>query len=584
MSNILRIKRRVTGGSGAPGALKNAELAFNEVDNTLYYGKGYDAGTGNAEVVAAIAGSGSFVDKSTDQTIGGNKTFTNDLIADITGNAGTATALATARNITISGDADGSGTFDGSSNTDIVITLDTVNSNTGSFGSGTQIPVITVNGKGLITAVTTAAVASDLSIAGDTGTDSVSLLTDTLGFTGVGAINTAVTNNTVSISIDDATTSTKGISSFNSADFTVSSGAVSLLDVVTAGTYTKVTTDAKGRVTSGTTLSASDIPTLTASKISDFDTQVQTTRLDQLAAPTATVSFNSQRISGVATPVDANDAVNKSYVDATRQGLDVKDSVRAATTGPITLSGLQNIDGITIAEGDRVLVKNQMSPQDNGIYIASGTAWTRAADFNSNSNVTPGAFTFVEQGLTYADSGWVMSADQVNVGIMPMYWTQFSGAGAIEAGAGLTKTGNQLDIGTASSQRIVVNANDIDLAEVGTAGTYTSVTTDAYGRVTSGSNPTTLAGYGITDAQPLDATLTALAGVTTSANTLIYATGADTFATASISAYARTLIAETSAADARTNLELGTIATQDANNVTITGGSIDNITLDGGTF
>jgi hypothetical protein len=585
MANILRIKRRVSGGAGAPGALKNAELAFNEVDNSLYYGKGYDAETGNAEVVVPIAGSGSFIDKSSAQTIAGEKTFSETVIADISGNAATATALETSRTITIEGDADGSASFDGSADATITVTLGTVNANVGTWGSGTQIPVITVDAKGLVTEVSTADVASDLSIAGNIGTDSLSLLTDTLTIQGEGAVSTTVSDSTITISIAEATSTQKGVASFNSDSFSVTSGEVDLSNVGTAGTYTKVTTDAKGRVTGGTTLVADDIPALTASKISDFDTQVQSNRLDQLAIPQAAVSFNAQRVTNVATPVDATDAVNKAYVDAARQGLDVKDSVKVATTENITLSGLQNVDGITLLAGDRVLVKNQSGDLQNGIYIAGLSAWTRATDFNSDETVTPGAFTFVEQGTVNADSGWVVSTDgAITVGISAINFTQFSGAGAIDAGAGLTKLGNQININTADTGRIVVNADNIDLAQIGVAGTYTSVTTDAYGRVTAGTNPTTLAGYGITDAQPLDDTLTALASVSTSADSLIYATGTDAFSTTPITAFGRDLLDSENSAAARATLEFGTIATQDANNVTITGGSIDNITIDCGTF
>ena len=136
---------------------------------------------------------------------------------------------------------------------------------------------------------------------------------------------------------------------------------LTLASVGTAGTYTKVTTDAKGRVTAGTTLAATDIPTLTAAKISDFDTQVRTNRLDQLTAPTASVSLNNQKITNLATPTLDTDAATKAYVDATKQGLDVKDSVRVATTANITLSATQTIDGVAVIAGNRVLVKTPSS-------------------------------------------------------------------------------------------------------------------------------------------------------------------------------------------------------------------------------
>lgn len=284
---------------------------------------------------------------------------------------------------------------------------------------------------------------------------------------------------------------------------------------VTAGTYTKITVDAKGRVTVGAFLAASDIPTLTASKISDFDTQVRTNRLDQMAAPTASVSFNNQRITGLAIPVADTDAASKAYVDAIKQGLDIKDSVRAATTGNITLSGIQTIDDVALIAGDRVLVKNQSTASLNGIYIVASGAWTRSADADSSADVTSGLFTFVSEGTVNSDSGWVLATnDPITLGTTSLTFVQFSGAGQINAGDGMTKSGNTLNVvGTAG--RIVANADSLDLASgiISATGTYRSVTVDTYGRVTAGTNPTTLSGYGITDAQPLDADLTAIAGL-----------------------------------------------------------------------
>ena len=102
-----------------------------------------------------------------------------------------------------------------------------------------------------------------------------------------------------------------------------------------------------------------------------------------------------------ASPSNSTDVATKSYVDATKQGLDVKDSVRAATTGNITIASDLNvgdsIDGVTLADGDRVLVKNQTTGSENGIYVA-GASPARATDFDENSEVTAGAFFFVEEG------------------------------------------------------------------------------------------------------------------------------------------------------------------------------------------
>jgi hypothetical protein len=163
MANTIRIKRRANGGgAGAPITLANAEMAFNEQTNILYYGTGTGGSGGSATSIIPIAGNGAFVDVSTNQTIGGVKTFSSAIAADITGNAATATSattagtatqanqLTTARTISVSSDATGSASFDGSANADIALTLATVNSNVGAFTK------ITVNAKGLATAASQA--------------------------------------------------------------------------------------------------------------------------------------------------------------------------------------------------------------------------------------------------------------------------------------------------------------------------------------------------------------------------------------------------------------------------------------------
>jgi hypothetical protein len=191
------------------------------------------------------------------------------------------------------------------------------------------------------------------------------------------------------------------------------------------------------------------------------------------------------------TPTDDAHVATKGYVDAARSGLDVKQSVRAATTAPILLaSGLENgdtIDGVTLATGDRVLVKDQSTASENGIYVvqASGAA-VRATDFDSNAEVTSGAFTFVEEGTANADSGFVLSTNgTINVGVTGLTFAQFSGAGQVVAGDGLTKTGNTLNV-VGTADRITANGDSIDIAStyagqstIVTLGTITTGTWDA---------------------------------------------------------------------------------------------------------
>jgi phage-related tail fiber protein len=151
--------------------------------------------------------------------------------------------------------------------------------------------------------------------------------------------------------------------------------------------------------------------------------------------------------------IEVNTSViaTKEYVDGVAQGLDIKASCRLATTvadGNIGLSGLSpNIDGVTPIAGDRILVKNQTTGSENGIYVAASGSWSRASDAAQNGEITPGTFVFVEQGSANADSGWVVTTNgEITIGSTDIVWTQFSGAGQIDAGIALTKTGNTLDV------------------------------------------------------------------------------------------------------------------------------------------
>jgi phage-related tail fiber protein len=145
--------------------------------------------------------------------------------------------------------------------------------------------------------------------------------------------------------------------------------------------------------------------------------------------------------------------------------LDFKHSVRVATTTPVVLIGLQTIDGVALVAGDRVLVKNQAVAKDNGLYVAAAGVWARSADADSSLEVTPGLFVHVERGTINGDSIWQLVTDApIALGVTDLLFEMAAGRTGINA------------------------------------GTYRSVTVDKYGRVVGGTNPTTLAGYAITDA------------------------------------------------------------------------------------
>ena len=408
--------------------------------------------------------------------------------------------------------------------------------------------VMTTNGSGV---VTWGPAASSLSISGNTGTDTLNLLTDSLAIVGSGAITTALnpSTNSLAISIVNASTSTTGIASFSDNDFTVVNGAVSLK---TNAIYSAISSAVNGGTETGITVGFSEVtnklsfvvddltvnltgaiestvvtrgPNTTTlnvsipdgsianSKLTNRSVTIGTTQVNlgataltlagvqsldvdniningntigitdtngnlSLAANgTGTIAVNNYRISGLAEPVNPNDAATKAYVDARSAGLDPKASVRVATTENVALTGTPSIDGVAIVAGNRVLVKNQTTATQNGIYVVAAGAWARSADFDEDQEVTAGVFFFVEEGVTNGDAGFVLTTNnQVTVGVSELTFTQFSGTGQIVAGAGLQKTGNELNVLVAASGGIEIVADSLQLNS-GLAGaglTYTN--------------------------------------------------------------------------------------------------------------
>jgi len=291
-------------------------------------------------------------------------------------------------------------------------------------------------------------------------------------------------------------------------------------------TFNNVTIDGTLDMSSGTVGTITGLATPTNASDAATKGYVDTADALKLNLSGGTMSGNiamgTNKITGLGTPTADADAVTKSYVDAIAQGIDAKASVVAATTTNITLSGTQTIDGVSVIAGDRVLVKDQTTTANNGIYLCAAGSWTRTTDADAWTELVA-AYTFVEGGTTNGNNGYICTvAAGGTLGTTAITFAQFSGAGQVVAGTGMSKTGNTLNVNTASSARIVVSADEIDLATTGvTASTYKSVTVDTFGRVTAGTNPTTISGFGITDAYTKTEVDTSLSGkLSTSGGTM----------------------------------------------------------------
>jgi hypothetical protein len=254
--------------------------------------------------------------------------------------------------------------------------------------------------------------------------------------------------------------------------------------VQSSGTYASALTVSESNGTVSLTLNLAD--TSNAGLLSTTFWQMLTDATDAATASKLAKRDGNGNIS-VAAPTADGHAATKLYVDAARTGLDVKASVRVATTVAGTLSSSfvngSVVDGVTLVTGDRILIKDQVSGSENGIYTvnASGSP-TRATDCDASVEVTAGFFTFVAEGTAYADSGWVLTTnDTIVLGTTSLAFAQFSGAGQVIAGTGLTKTGNSLDV-IGTTNRITANADSIDIAS--TYVGQSSITT--LGTITTG--------------------------------------------------------------------------------------------------
>jgi len=332
-------------------------------------------------------------------------------------------------------------------------------------------------------------------------------VTASTGF--VGGLTGNVTGNTAGVHTGAVTGNVTGNLTGNvTGNVTAASGT---------STFNNVTISGALDMDSGTSATITGLATPTNS--SDAATKGYVDTADALklnltgGTMSGAIAMGTNKITGLGTPTADADAVTKSYVDAIAQGIDAKASVVAASTANLTLSGAQTIDGVSVIAGDRVLVKDQSTAANNGIYLCASGSWTRTTDADTYAELVA-AYTFVEGGTVNGNNGFICTIPTSGtLGSTSITFAQFSGAGQVVAGTGMSKTGNTLNVNTASSARIVVSADEIDLATTAvTAGTYKSVTADAYGRITAGTNPTTISGFGITDAYTKTEVDTSLSG------------------------------------------------------------------------
>ena len=556
MAVTLQIKRST--GSSAPGSLADGELAYTKGDNKLYIGDG-----------------------SSVRLIGG-KAF-NDLIDHNAGTLTASSALIVDSNkaiddLIVGNNATTGGSIqikEGTNNGTHHVQLKAPNSLSGNVAftlpsaDGSADQVLKTNGSGTLSFAT---VNTSFTLAADSGSNDTFNTGETLTFFGGEGIDTTVANNAITIAAEDATASNKGIASFSSDDFSVSSGAVTVkASGITNAQLAGSIANAKlsnSSVTIGSDAislggSRTDINGLTSLDVDnitiDGNTVSSTNSNGNIVLDpngTGTVDVSGAKLTTVGTPSQSTDAATKGYVDGVVNGLDIKQSVDFASTanvagtynngaGTITAgsNGALSMDGGSPAIGQRVLLKDQTDSVQNGIYSVTtagnaGAAYvlTRATDADAAAEISGGAFFFVEQGSANADNGYVTTHNgRPTIGTDDITFEQFSGAGQISAGSALTKTGNTLNVAVDDSS-IEINSDALRVKASGITNAMLAGSIDLTAKVTGalpvgngGTGLTSIAKGSILVANSAN-TISALDGGGSTDKILLYSQSSDTLA------------------------------------------------------
>jgi hypothetical protein len=404
-----------------------------------------------------------------------NSALTNSLIVITDGYTSTIATISLGDTLSIIGDT---GITSYVTDNNINIDLDDTAVTPGSYGSSTQIPTFTVDQQGRLTAAGTQNISTTLTISDDSSTTTdISLGSDTLKIAGGSGVDTSISGDTLTVTAANITnTNLSGSAGITNANLEYSS--------VTFGS-TAVSLGSSSTSLAGVTQLDVDNIQLNGNTISTTDTNGN-----------LTLSPNGQGVIKVAagytsrSNIDENTLITKGYVDAFTEGLHIHESAKVATTTQLTNligsstviydngtagvgatltlgSTITEIDGYTLINGDRILVKDELNYAHNGIYIrTNSTLLTRATDFDSAVEIASGDFLFVQEGTVNGNNGFVQTEVCTTVGTDDILFTQFSGAGQIIAGDGLLKTGNELSV-VVDNTTIEIATNELRVKDSG---------------------------------------------------------------------------------------------------------------------